>query len=50
MFKGLIGIFGGLFAAFGNLFNGLFGLGTPEQEAGRGFVFQPEETPTPTIQ
>ena len=50
MFKGLLGIFGGLFAAFGNLFNGLFGLGTPEQEAGRGFVFQPEETATPTIQ
>ena len=49
MFKGLIGIFGGLFAAFGNLFNGLFGLGTPEQEAGRGFVFQPEETATPTL-
>ena len=50
MFKGILGIFGGLFAAFGNLFNGLFGLGTPEQEAGRGFVFQPEETATPTLQ
>ena len=49
MFKGLIGIFGGIFAAFGNLFNGLFGLGSPTEEASRGFIYQPEETATPTL-
>ena len=49
MFKGILGIFGGIFAAFSNIFNGLFGLGTPTEEAGRGFIHEAETQPTPTI-
>ncbi len=37
-----------LVAAFSGVFGSMFGLGTPTEEASRGFIYQAESTPTPT--